>query len=69
MQAFKLASRLTVARQLAKRHAPKVHAAIDKAGELAKSKLPSQHHGKVDSGARMAKKAATGTDVPTRRRR
>jgi hypothetical protein len=64
MQAFRFATKVTAARALAKRHAPKVHAAIDKAGDVAKSRLPAEHHDKVDTGARMAKKAATGTDRP-----
>lgn len=68
MQAFKLATKVTAVRQLAKRFAPQVHSAIDSAGNVAKSKLPAQHHEKVDTGARMAKKAATGSTTPTSRR-
>jgi hypothetical protein len=68
MQAFKFATKVTAVRQLAKRFAPQVHSAIDSAGNVAKSKLPAQHHDKVDTGARMAKKAATGSTTPTSRR-
>jgi hypothetical protein len=66
MHAFKLATKVTAARKLAKRFAPQIHSAIDSAGSAAKSKLPAQHHTKVDSGARMVKKVATGSATDTR---
>ncbi len=69
MQAFKLATKVTAVRQLAKRFAPQVHSAIDSAGSVAKSKLPAQHHAKVDSGARMVKKVATGAEEGSASRR
>ena len=62
MKLFKLAAGITAARQLAKQHAPRVHEGIDKAADLASTKLGPQHHDRIESGRRMAKQAATGTD-------
>lgn len=64
MKAVKYASKLAAARALAKRHAPQVHAAIDKAAVAAKARTPVQHHKLVDQGAGLAKKAATGSSTP-----
>jgi glycosyltransferase A (GT-A) superfamily protein (DUF2064 family) len=57
---------LAAARQAAQKNAPQVNAAIDKAATAAKSKLGPEHHAKIDSGTRMAKKAVTGDQPPTR---
>lgn len=66
MKAMKLAAALTAARAAAKKNAPQVNAAIDKAATAAKAKVGPQHHAKIDSGTRMAKKAVTGDQPPTR---
>jgi len=58
MKALKLATTLTAARRLAKQHSPKMHAAIDKAADTAATKLAPEHHARIESGRRMAKKAA-----------
>jgi hypothetical protein len=64
MKAMKLAAALTAARKAAKSNAPQVHAAIDKAATVAKTKVAPQHHAKIDSGSRLAKKAVTGDQPP-----
>ncbi len=65
MKAMKLATALTAARKAAQSNAPQVHAAIDKAATVAKTKVAARHHAKIDSGSRLAKKAVTG-DRPAR---
>jgi hypothetical protein len=69
MKAFKYASKLAAARALAKRHAPQVHAAIDKAADAARARTPERHHRYLDQGAGLAKKAATGSEHPDGPRR
>jgi hypothetical protein len=54
MKAMKLAAALTAARAAAKKNAPQVNAAIDKAATAAKAKVGPQHHATIDSGTRMA---------------
>ncbi len=68
MKALKLAATVTAARRLAQQHSTKVHAAIDKAADTATTKLAPEHHARIESGRRMAKKAADtagGTPPPT----
>jgi hypothetical protein len=71
MKAVRYATKLAAARALAKRNAPHVHAAIDRAAVMAKERTPARHHRYVDHGADLAKRAATGSTDPeaVRRRR
>lgn len=64
MKAMKLAAALTAARSAARRNAPQVNAAIDRAATLAKSKVDPRHHARIDAGTQSAKKAVTGESSP-----
>lgn len=47
-------------RRLAKRNAPTVHKGVDTVTSGVKDHLPARHHGKVDAGASLTKRALTG---------
>lgn len=47
-------------RRLAKSNAPTVHKGIDTVTSAVKGRLPARHHGKVDTGASLTKRALTG---------
>jgi hypothetical protein len=47
-------------RRVAKNNAPAVHRGIDTVTSAVKGRLPARHHGKVDTGASLTKRALTG---------
>jgi|EndMetStandDraft_8_1072994.scaffolds.fasta_scaffold723664_2 hypothetical protein len=55
---------LGAARNAAKRNASSVHSGVDKVASALKGKLNARHSDKIDKGASLVKKAATGTDRP-----